>query len=452
MDMILDGAMIVTMDSAKNVYKDYAIAVQGDRIAAVAPREEVFAKFPQIRHVRDCKGRVIYPGFVNIHTHATLCIIRGMAEDMGTAPAYTKSVPQGQLLSEHETQVMATLGAVEALRFGSTLIADNYTCSMANAKAFSSLGMRAMVSERVHDVVFYGLPQGIYERDEKMGQQLLQNNIDLIEAWDGKDNGRIRCCLGPHAPDTCTPEFLRQIADLADQKKVGLATHLSQSKGERRNIEKLYGTTSAQYLDSCGILRPDLVAAHWVFVNDDDIRLLAKRGVHMAHAAEGNAKGGLVAPMMKIRQAGINVGIATDNGAANMIETMRLALCSARMLNDSCTAPQPMEVLEMATMGGARAMGMEKEIGSIEVGKKADLVIMDYRKPHLTPCVNAVGNLLHTAQGSDVETVMVDGQVLVEDGRVTTIDMDALLREAQEIACRRWLEVNDSVDPRLMMA
>ncbi len=451
MDMILDGAMIVTMDSAKNVYKDYAIAVEGDKIAAVAPREDIFARYPHIKNVRSCKGRVIFPGFVNIHTHTTLSIVRGVADDMGTAPAYTKSVPQGQLLSEHESQVMATLGAVGALRFGSTLIANNYTYSLSNVKAFSSLGMRAMVSERLHDVVFFGLAEGIYRQDEAMGQQLLQNNIDLIEAWDGKDNGRIRCCLGPHAPDTCTPGFLRQIADLADQKKVGLATHLSQSKGERNNIQRLHGTTSARYLDDCGILRPDLVAAHWIYVTDDDIQLLAKRGVHMAHAAKGNATGGMAAPMMKIREAGINVGIATDDGRVNMIDVMRMALCSARMLAGSCTQPQPMDILEMATMGGARAMGMEKEIGSIEVGKKADFVIIDYRKPHLTPCVNAVGNLVHTAQGNDVETVIIDGSVVVDDGKVLTIDTDALMREAQEIACRRWMEANDTVDPRLML-
>lgn len=451
MDLILNHVMAITMNPRRDIYRDCAIVIRDGLFAAIGPSETILAQFPDIRQIRDCRGRVAIPGLINIHTHATLCIIRGMAEDMGTAPAYTKSVPQGQLLSAEESRIMATLGAVEALRFGSTLIADNYTYSDQNAAAFSSLGMRAMVSERVHDIIFYGLPQGIYERDEKMGEALLQKNVDLIEKWNGKDNGRIRCCLGPHAPDTCTPEFLSRIADLSGSLGVGLATHLSQSKGERKNIEALYGTTSTQYLHSCGILRPSLIAAHCIYVTDEDISLLSQNGVTVAHAAEGNAKGGMVAPMMKMKQAGINIGIATDNGAANMIETMRLALCSARMLADSCTSPQPMEILEMATLNGAKALGLEKEIGSIEVGKKADLVLLDYRKPHLTPCINAVGNLLHTAQGSDVETVIIDGCPVVEEGEVRTIDVSSLLHEAQQVASRKWLEVNDTVDSRLML-
>ncbi len=449
MDCIFKNAMIVTMDAERRILHDGAVVVRGDRICAIGDTKEMLCSNPDITDVRDCTNKVIFPGFINIHTHATLSIIRGVAEDMGTAPAYTRSVPQGDLLSEYESSVMAALGAAEALRFGSTLIADNYTYSAKNAEVFSSLGMRAVVSERIHDIEFYGLPRGIYERNEKLGDKLLQKNIDLIEAWDGKDNGRIHCVLGPHAPDTCTPEYLRCVADLASQRHVGLATHLSQSRSELNNINKLYHMTSARYLYENGILTSSLVAAHAIFVTEDDIALIAKSGTSIAHAAEGNAKGGMVAPLMKLKAAGVNVGIATDNGSADMIEVMRTALCSARVLTDSCTSPQPMEILEMATINGAKALGMENEIGSVEVGKKADLVIVDYSRPHMIPCINAVGNLIHTGLGSDVDTVMVDGNILVDNGRMLTVDLPSLLKEAQAVAKRKWYEVNDTLDARL---
>lgn len=451
MDIILKNAMIVTMDENRSIIRCGSLAVRGERIAAIGNNDEVEKQNPDIQNICDCSGRVIFPGFINIHTHAALSIIRGVAEDMGTAPAYTSSVPQGEQLSEYESSVLAALGAAEALRFGSTLIADNYVYSCSSAKVFSGLGMRAVVSERIHDIEFYGLPLGRYEQNEKMGDLLLQKNVDLIEAWDGKDNGRIRCCFGPHAPDTCTPGYLRKIADLAAAKKTGLATHLSQSKSEQKNIEKLYHKTSTQYLYDCGILNSSLVAAHGIFVTEDDIRLLSENRVTIAHAAEGNAKGGMTAPVMKMKKAGVNIGIATDNGSADMIETMRMALCSARMLSGSCVSPQPVELLEMATINGAKALGLEREIGSLEVGKKADIVVLDYRKPHLCPCINAVGNLLHTALGSDVEMVLVDGNIVVKDGRVMTTDMKALLQEAQEIAVRHWYEQNTSLDERLTM-
>lgn len=449
MSLIIRDVMIVTMDPERRVIQKGALAVREDRICAVGDTEEILRAHPDITDIRSRPGRVVYPGLINIHTHAALSLIRGVAEDLGTAPAYTPSVPQGGQLSAHEAGVMAMLGAAEALRFGSTLIADNYLYSSESAAAFSALGIRAVVSERLHDISFDGLPHGRYQEDPALGEALLQKNVDLIQRWDGR--GRIRCCLGPHAPDTCTPAYLGRIADLAAQLGVGTATHLAQSRREVERLQQRYGRTGTQYFEDCGLLGPGMVAAHGVYLTKEDIALLAKRGVTIAHAAEGNAKGGMAAPVMALRSAGVNVGIATDNGSADMLEAMRMALCAARMREGSCVSPQPMEILEMATINGARALGMEQELGSLEAGKKADFIVVDYRKPHLCPCINAVGNLLHTALGSDIETVVVDGETVVDGGQLLTVDTAALLREAQEIAQRRWYAVNEGLDRRLTL-
>ncbi|MEY8339270.1 amidohydrolase family protein [Lachnospiraceae bacterium 62-35] len=454
MGYILEGGLIITMDEENRGLKDSAIVVENDRITDIGPAREMMKQYgnQDLEHI-DCTGKVVFPGFINIHTHQTLSIIRGVAEDMGTAPAYTKSVPQGPFLSPDDCYAMASLGAVEALRFGSTLIADMYTNSHQNAEVFGKVGIRAMVTEMVHDMDFFGLPTSDYRVDHEMGEKLLQSNIDLIEKYNGSFDGRIQCNFGPHAPDTCSPEFLCRISDLSRQYGIGMSTHLAQSPREMKRIKEISGTSSTKFMEDCGMFDSKFtVCAHAIFCDEEDRNVLAKHpNVSIAHAAEGNAKGGMVAHISEMRHKGINIGIATDNGAANMIETMRIAVCSGKVLTNSCDDPLPMDVLRMATINGAKALGLEKDLGSIEIGKKADMVLVDYRKPHMVPCIDAVGTLVHTGLGSDVDTVMIDGKIVVRDGKVLTVDVDDIMREAQRTADRKWRDVNPGLDRKYMM-
>ena len=454
MGYILGDGLIITVDEENRGLKNSAIVVENDRITAIGTLDQIMKDYDGKGYEYiDCKGKVMFPGFINIHTHQTLSIIRGVAEDMGTAPAYTKSVPQGPFLSSDDCYAMASLGAVEALRFGSTLIADMYTNSKQNAEVFGKVGIRAVVTEMVHDMDFFGLPTSDYKVDAAMGEKLLQDNIDLIEKYNGSFDGRITCNFGPHAPDTCSTEFLKHIGELSRQYGIGMSTHLAQSPREMKRIKDISGLSSTKYLEECGIFDSKYtVCAHGIFCDDEDIDVLAShKNVSIAHAAEGNAKGGMVAHISKMRHRGVNVGIATDNGAANIIETMRIALCCGKVLTNSYNDPLPIDVLRMATINGARALGLEKEPGSIEVGKKADIVIIDYRKPHMVPCIDAVGTLVHTGLGSDVDTVMINGEIVVKEGRVLTVDVNDIMREAQKVADRKWKEVNPDLDRKYMM-
>ena len=226
-----------------------------------------------------------------------------------------------------------------------------------------------------------------------------------------------------------------------------MATHLAQSVGEIKQVQKISnGCSSVEFYERNGVLGRDLIAAHCIYVNAKDIGLLRDNKVNVVHIPEGNAKGGMAAPLKDFLDNDINITLGTDNGSADMIEVMRMGLCISRVLAEGFSV-MPMEMLEMATINGAKAVGRDKKIGSLEVGKLADVLVLNFRKPHMIPCLNPIGNILHTALGSDIEQVFINGEMVVENGKLVKINEDELLEEAQKIAERRWLAVNHDLNP-----
>lgn len=448
--MILYDGIIVTMDSERNIYKNAALVIEENKIKQIGDKDTILEKYKDSGISKiSCKGKAIFPGFVNTHIHTAQSIVRGVAEDLGRAPSYTALVPQGDDLTQEESYVFSLLGAATALRFGSTLIGDNYAHSMTNARAFETLGIRAVVSERVHDMVFGKLASGVYEKDETLGNELFEKNMELFEKYPDK-NGLINPCLGPHAPDTCSKELLLRIADMAQKYEVPITTHLAQSQQELDRVKEVYGVSSTKLMQECGLLNDRLLAAHGVFLQEKDICELGKAGGNIVHIPEGNAKAGAIADIKKIKEKGINVTIATDNGAANMIENMRMALVAGRIRNHCVVEPKPEEILTMATLNGAKALHMEEKLGSLEEGKLADIVIIDYDNLHMTPCTNVVGNLVHLGLGNDVETVIVDGKIVVDQGKVLAIEEKEVMRDARRIAELKWLKSNPDLEKKWM--
>lgn len=443
MKTLFKSACIITMNPERKIWNEASLVVEDERITAIGSDEDI-AAFVNADRVIDCKGKVLLPRFINTHTHQTLSIIRGVAEDMGTAPAYTKSVPQGYQLSEHESYVMALLGACEALKFGSTYIVDMYTNCFSSAKAFDELGIRANVCEMVHDMDFSTIYKREYRADEQLGDELLEKNVQLMEKWN--NHPLIDVCMGLHAPDTCSVPFIQKVVGEARKRKVKIATHLAQSKGELQRVRDISGgLSSVAFYESRGVLGNDLIAAHCIYVDDKDIELLRKYGVNIAHVPEGNAKGGMAAPLKAFLDSGINVTLGTDNGSADMIDAMRIGLCVSRVREDGFSV-MPMDFLEMATINGAKAVGREKDLGSLEIGKSADILVLNFRKPHLIPCLNPVGTLLHTCIADDIEKVFVNGRMLVDNGKILQLDEEDIIREAQEVAECKWLAVNHELN------
>lgn len=437
-DYVLLGATILTGSPGRAIIENGTISISGDRIVEIS---EATASAPpqsakRVIHVAGC---VIVPGFVNVHTHAALTMVRGVAEDQGFAPAYTLNVPQGHDLTEPEAVAMARLGALEALKFGSTLINDTYVHPHATLPAMADLGLRVWACGRIHDVDFAGLPLNEWKYDDAIGENTLAEATSLFQVYHGQRNGRIGVQLAAHAPDTCSRKLLERVRATRDQLGLRVTTHLCQSRVEVNRIAERDALTPPELLDDVGLLDQQLIAAHCIHVSESDVVRLGRARINVAHVPKGNATGGTIAPTTRLRKAGAQLALATDNMHADMIEVMRWALNAGRIQEGGVTDQwQPQTVFEMATMNGARAMGLDEEIGSIEVGKKADLVVVDFQQPHLCPVINPIGNLVHTGQGRDVKHVFVDGRMIVEDGRALFVDEAQVMREAQETAAALW--------------
>lgn len=239
------------------------------------------------------------------------------------------------------------------------------------------------------------------------------------------------------------PSYLEKARKTAENLGLGLVIHLAQSPREQQEILKRSGKRVTHYLNDLGLLGPQMIAGHCVFLDESEMDLLAKTDTQVAHLSGSNAKAGKKAPINELLTRGMNIGLGTDNMSGDMVEIMRMALCIARLRTENNQALRAMDILEMATINGAKALGMQDQIGSLEVGKKADLVVVDTLQPHWTPLIDPVANLVHGGLGTDVSLVMVDGEILVENCQVKSIDTEAVLRQAQQSSLALWKKMGE---------
>lgn len=437
-DVLIRGATVLTAEAQTPVLEDAVIGVRGSRIALLDTAASIDGPVEAERTVAG-EGRVVTPGFINVHTHAVLCLLRGVSEDMGFAPAYTRGVPHGHEIEVEEAVALARLGALEALLFGSTLINDSYVHADATLPAMGEIGLRVHACGRLHDVDFTRVHLHEWHYVTEIGERALEDALDLAQRYHGAMDRRLGVQLAPHAPDTCSTALLRRIREARDATGLRVNTHLAQSKLEVERVRERDARSPAELLDEVGLLDRRLIAAHGLFLSDTDIRLLARSGATLAHSPKVNAVGGYPARTSAMRRAGVPIALGTDAMHADMVEIMRWALAAGRV-QEGGVDPfwQPSHVFHMATLAGAQAMGLEEDLGSLQLGKKADLVMFDCRRPHLTPLSDPLGTLVHVGQGRDVELVMVNGRVVVDGGRATQVDEGAIRREGAVAARRLW--------------
>lgn len=433
-DLLLDGATLITGDSRRPLWRHAVLGVRAGRIAYLGDSAP-----PGARATRRLAlaGHVVTPGFVNPHQHAILSLVRGVAADLGFAPSYTPGLPQGTQVNAGQARALARLGACEALLAGSTLLGDHFVHADVTTEAMAGLGLRLAPSWRIHDVDFSRVARGEWVFDPAIGQRLLRAAADLHARW--RHHPRVHPQLAAHAVDTCSEDLLREVAAMAAADDLRVNTHLSQSQLEVDRVQARCGRTATQVLADCGLLNERLLGGHGIHLTDGDIALLAQARATVVHIPKCNATSGRLAPTPRLKAAGVNLALATDTQHADMVELPRWALMTARVqqggVNDDW---QPRHVFEMATLGGARALGLAHEIGSIELGKRADLVVFDARRPHWVPMADPLGTLVHCGQGRDVRHVLVDGELLVEDGRPTRVDLDEVCAEAEIAARPLW--------------
>ena len=388
--------------------------------------------------VVDGRGALCLPGLINTHNHSPLMSVRGMVEDLGFAPAYTPGVPQGHWLSEEETQILARLGVMEMLCAGATTIVDYYRMPDALARAADAFGLRAMIGGRVMDADTAALANGEFVHDPKPGEATLGAALELIDTWDAKGSDRISTILAPHAPDTCSRQMLQTFADLSAKTGKQVHTHLSQSSMEVAQVRLREGLSPAELLDDVGLLSPDLVAAHCIFLDDADVRRIGQAGVVVNHAPIGNAAFGAAAPILALRDAGAQITLCTDTKSADMFEAMRMSIAAARWRADMEFVLDAKTVFGWGTIDAARALKGHAGSGTLSVGSPADIILLDPHAPNLRPVIDGYGIVVHSGSAANVTDVMVAGEWLVKDRNPTRVDMAAVISDAQTVAENLW--------------
>jgi 5-methylthioadenosine/S-adenosylhomocysteine deaminase len=430
-DILIKDGHVITMDPKRRVFERGSVAIDGDKIVAVGKDVKEKADV-----VINAKGKVVLPGLINDHTHLAMVLLRGVADDMALMPwLETRIWPIEKNLQAEDCYAGALLGCLEMIKSGTTCFADQYFFMENVARAVEEAGMRASLS--------YGI---IELGDPKRRESELRAGEKLVKECNGTAKGRITTMFGPHAAYTCSPECLMKVKELAKKHKVGIHTHISETQDEVKQITEKYGKRPVEHLDAIGFLGPEVLAAHCVWVTEREIKILKERGVKPVHNPISNMKTASgVAPVQEMLDAGIPVALGTDGAASNnaldMINEMKFAALLNKVHKLNPIIVSAATTLEMATINGAIGLGLGKKIGSLEVGKKADIIIVDFKKPHLTPLHNVVSHLVYSAVSSDVDTTIVDGKILMQGREVLALDEDKVLERAQKTSddlLARW--------------
>jgi len=427
-DLIVSGGIVVTMDSARAIYQDGSIAVRGDSIVAVGPRAEIEGQY-QSPQVIDARGHLVLPGFINGHTHVPMTLFRGLHDDVTLNDWLYKYIFPAEAKNVNEEFVRwgTRLAAAEQIRAGVTTFADMYYFEDAIAEETKAAGMRGVLGE-----TFIDFPAP----DNKSEAEMLAYTERFLKRWQG--DALIHAAPAPHSIYTCSKKTLQDAAALARKYHARILIHVAEMKKEWEDSEKTNGMSPVQYLDKIGVLGPDIVAAHCIFVDEADRKLLAQRGVGCVHNPSSNmmiASG--VSPVPEMRAAGVAVGLGTDgpagsNNDLDLMEEIDLAAKLAKISKMDPLALNAKSVVEMATIDGARALHMEKEIGSLETGKKADLVLISLNEPNAVPMYEIYAQIAYSLKGSDVETVIIGGKVVMQSHLLLTVDERTVLEKARE--------------------
>jgi 5-methylthioadenosine/S-adenosylhomocysteine deaminase len=414
-DILIKNGYVITMDGPpiENGY----VLVEDIKITYVGKEEKPAHK------VIDATNCVVMPGLINTHTHIGMTLFRGYADDLPLKQWLEDHIwPAEAKLTDEDLYIGTMLGCLEMIRSGTTAFADMYIHVDSVARAVEESGMRAALS--------YGM---IDLGNKSRADSELAEGSRFVKKWNGSAEGRITAMYGPHAPNTCSREFLARVKEQAVRDNARIHIHVLETEAELNQMKEQFGMCSVNMLDELGFLGPDVLAAHCIWLSGGDMDILADRNVNIAHCPISNMKlASGIAPVPELLKRGANVALGTDGCASNntldMFEEMKTtALLHKVNSMDPTTLPAD-EVLKMATLNGAKALGVP--VGVIRPGMLADIIIVDMHKPHLLPVHNQISHLVYATRGSDVKTTIVNGNILMEDGVVKSIDQEKVMEEA----------------------
>ena len=445
---IFTNTTVVTNDSDRRTLRNVALAVEDDYIAAIGDTDELMDRYPQAE-VYDGRRKALLPGLINCHAHLAATIAKGFNEDYGFPNSLNLEESPASLLSGEEATIMSTLAAIEGLRSGTTTMVQNVSGIAREAASLAETGQRWVFAESVRDITTVDGPMSPPrlaasvppEFSDRLRNEGMQRISDLYTDWHGKKSGLISVFPAAALAELSSPELLRDVREFADEHDLGYTIHMTQSQAEVEFMLRYHGVRPAIFLDQNGFLGPRLFAAHARYVDAAEISALANQQTIITHQAAMAANRGVNPPVTALREAGCPIALGTDNNHTDMLHVMKTAISLERIQrNDDFpgTKPQPEDMLADACSGGAAAVNQSDSLGSLEVGKKADILVLDTFKPHLSPSGRILSAWVHNGQPSDIESVMVDGKFAMRDYRVTTIDETALMEEAYRIGERVW--------------
>lgn len=425
-DLLVTGGTVITMDGPRQTFSPGAVAVMGDAIVAVGPAASIGEQYVGADTI-DATGRIVLPGLINTHTHAPMVLYRGLSDDLALMDWLQKYIfpAEARTVSPEFVRTGTRLAALEMIRSGTTLYTDMYYFEEEIAAVTREAGLRGVLGQTVIQFPV---------ADAKTPAEALARADAFIQKW--KNDALVTPAIAAHSMYTLEARDLTAVRDLARRHDVPVLIHLEETRDEDRISLEKYKMSPTAFLESIGFWETRVLAAHGVWVAPEDFAVLQRHGVGVSHNPESNMKlASGTAPVEAMRAAGIDVGLGTDGAASNndldMFEAMRQAAFLHKHASGDPRAMPATVALELATIGGARALGLDKLVGSIEVGKKADLIVVSMDAARQVPAYDPVSHLVYVTRGDDVKTTIVNGRVLMRDGRVLTLDEAAVIRDAR---------------------
>lgn len=422
-DLMITDAMVLTMNGDKTVYQNGTVVVKENKIIAVGGAE--LAKQYQAKQVLDVDGDILMPGLINTHTHVSMTVFRSLGDDVPDRLHRYIFPLESKLVSRDMVRIGANLGNVEMLKGGVTTYADMYYFEDEVAKTVDKIGMRAVLGQSVIQFPV---------ADAKNADEGIQYALNFIEQY--KNHPRITPAFAPHAPYTNTTETLQKIAKLSLEKQVPVLIHLAESDREQEKIaERANGLSPVQYMHQIGALNANLVGAHMILVDDKDIELVKASDMGVAHNMSANIKSAKgVSPALKMYDQGVRIGLGTDGpmsgNTLSTIDEFNQVAKVHKLVNHDRAAMPPLKVIDMATMGAAKALHMEDKIGSLEVGKLADIIVIDTKAPNMVPVYNPYSALVYSANSGNVRHAIVDGKLIMQERQINTVNEEQIRQEA----------------------
>jgi 5-methylthioadenosine/S-adenosylhomocysteine deaminase len=429
-DLLIHNAMVLTFNDADDIFHPGGVAVSNDEIIWVGPEDSCPTRL-EPREQLDMAGGLVMPGLINAHTHAAMTCFRGLADDLPLAVWLNEHIfPAEKKISAELVYQGTLLACAEMILGGTTTFCDMYLFEDQVAKAAHEAGIRALVGE-----VLYDFPSPNYGTPE----QGLAFTKDLIRAW--VNDPLVSVAVEPHAVYTCSPDLLRACNEVTEEYQVPMIIHLSESEDEVAQVQERYSTSPVRHLENLGLLTPHLIADHCVVLDDEEMDLLAARGVRVVHNPESNMKlASGVAPAVELLDRGVLMGLGTDGCASNnnldMFGEMDTAAKLHKVYRLDPTVMGARTVAQLAVRGGSKVLGLENQVGCLEPGMKADIIGLDLNRPHLTPLYNVYSHLVYTASAADVTLNIINGRVVMRNRELLTLDVERVMADVRAIAKR----------------